>query len=157
MKTTTQQRKNDLIESLLLLKKETELIISEPKLISKINRINAGIRAYTYRCSICRHDRIKGCPSDCIFGINKSCKNYFWHPDLDTAKKKDFEIALEFLNLAIPELQSLPEFCFSESYVKSLRKVFKNLDDIFKEGFKKPPKERKPRLKQSIYNDKISI
>lgn len=132
MNTTKKTRKEDLIERLLILKKETELIIEDPYLRVKINRINKGVRAYTFRCSICRFDRTKGCPKDCVFGVNKSCKDYFWHPDNNSTEKEQYQRAFDFLDILIAESQSLPEFCFSKEYTETLRSYIKNLDDIFK-------------------------
>lgn len=154
---TDKERKEDIIERMIILKRETELILDQPDLRAKINRINKGIRAFTHLCSICRHDRVHGCPPDCIFGIDKSCRDYFWHPDPKSTEKKDYQQALDFLEFAIPELRSLPDFCFSFSYSKTLREYFRELDDVFRSEQEKPPKERKPRQKQSFHNDKFEL
>lgn len=152
--TTEQQRKDELIRRILQVKDETELIIANPQLIEKENRINGDIKAYTNECPICNLKSLTGCEG-CVFGVKKSCLKTFWHPKKD-AEKKDFQRALAFLEFILPHLKSLPDFVFSEGYVTALREHIGSLDHIFKEDFQSH-KNKKYKSEYFRQKDKTSV
>lgn len=142
MEKTGQERKIQFLSELDDVRMDTIKIISQPQFFKKSARIIAGLKSYTRNCSPCKLDGNLKCSEVCYLGENQSCRNLFWHPPTDdTATKKDFEKALEYLEYLIPILQDMPEFCYSESMISSLREFIETTDSIFKTKYLKPKKK----------------
>lgn len=134
---TDQEIKTDTLRRLRQLIDETSQILAQPKFWSKLNRIQAGIKAYTNECSICNYKSLVQCEG-CIYGSRKSCLKMFWHPEVNgNPGKEDFGRALEFLNFLFPLLNELPDFVFGPKYVEQLRSYIEDVDKIFKYKYEK--------------------